>query len=134
VSYVYPEIDPVTRTGRARIEIDNKDGALKPGMYATVTLQKDLGDVVIAPADAIIDTGVRRLVFVKVGETRFEPRAVVLGPRVDDGFVVVSGVGAGDDVVIRASFLIDAESRLQAALQAGAGGGGGHAGHGGHGG
>lgn len=76
----------------------------------------------------------RRLVFVKVGETRFEPRAVVLGPRVDDGFVVVSGVGAGDDVVIRASFLIDAESRLQAALQAGAGGGGGHAGHGGHGG
>lgn len=130
VSYVYPEIDLATRAGRARMEIDNPDGALKPGMYATVTLQKNLGDVVIAPADSVIDTGMRRLVFVKVGETRFEPRAVVLGPRVEDGFVVVSGVSSGEDVVVRASFLIDAESRLQAALEAG-GGPQGHAGHGG---
>ncbi len=130
VSYVYPEIDVATRTGKARIEIDNADGVLKPGMYATVTLKKDLGLVVVVPVDAIIDTGVRKLVFVKTAPTRFEPRGVVFGPRVGEGFVVTSGIAPGDEVVVRASFLIDAESRLQAALKSGAGPQG-HAGHGG---
>lgn len=130
VSYVYPELDAATRTGKARIEIENPDGAFKPGMYATVTLSKDLGEVLIVPVDAVIDTGARKIVFVKKGANRFEPRAVVLGPRVGEGFVVLSGVDAGDDVVVRASFLIDAESRLQAALKSGAGPQG-HAGYGG---
>lgn len=133
VSYVYPEMDVATRTGKARIDVNNADGALKPGMYATLTIAKDLGDVLVAPADAVIDTGARKIVFVRTGETRFEPRAVVLGPRVGEGFVVLSGVAAGDDVVVRASFLIDAESRLQAALKSG-GAPTGHAGHAGHGG
>lgn len=130
VSYVYPDLDVATRTGRARIELKNTDGALKPGMYATVTIAKDLGEALIVPADAVIDTGARKLVFLKRDATHFVPREVVLGPRVGDGFVVVSGVSAGDDVVVRASFLIDAESRLQAALKEGAAPTG-HAGHGG---
>ena len=130
VTYVYPELDVATRTGKARIEIDNASGALKPGMYATVTIAKDLGEVLVVPVDAVIDTGARKIVFVKTDASRFEPRAVVLGPRVGEGFVALAGVGVGDDVVVRASFLIDAESRLQAALKAG-GAPQGHAGHGG---
>ena len=130
ISYIYPEIDAATRTGKARIELSNADGALKPGMYAAVSIAKDLGDVLVAPADAIIDTGTRKIMFVRTSATRFEPRAVLLGPRVGEGFVVASGVAAGDDVVVRAGFLIDAESRLQAALKSG-GGPQGHAGHGG---
>jgi Cu(I)/Ag(I) efflux system membrane fusion protein len=120
VSYVYPEVDIATRTAKARVEVVNEDFALKPGMYAQATLTKDLGEALLVPNDAVIETGVRELVFVRVGEARFEPREVTLGPRVSDGRVVRRGVSEGEEVVVRASFLIDAESRLQAALARGA--------------
>jgi membrane fusion protein, copper/silver efflux system len=130
VSYVYPDVDTVTRTGRARIEIDNKRLSLKPGMFANVAIEKDLGEAVVIPEDAIIFTGQRNLVFKKTSATRFVPVEVTTGPRVESGRVVLTGIGAGDEVVVRASFLIDAESRLQAALEIG-GAPQGHAGHGG---
>lgn len=119
VSYLYPEVDLATRTARARVEVKNEDFRLKPGMYARATLSKDLGAALLVPEDAVIDTGVRRLVFVRTTPGRFEPREVELGPRVSEGRVVRTGVEAGDEVVVRASFLIDAESRLQAALSRG---------------
>lgn len=128
ISYIYPEVDPATRTARARIDVVNEDGRLKPGMYATATISKDLGQALVVPEDAVIDTGVRRIVFVQGEGTRFEPREVELGPPVQGGFVVRSGLEHGEQVVVRASFLIDAESRLQAALQ----GGEPQAGHQGH--
>lgn len=120
VTYVYPEVDVATRTAKARVEVVNEDFALKPGMYAQAKLTKDLGEALLVPNDAVIETGVRELVFVRVGEARFEPREVTLGPRVSDGRVVRRGVSEGEEVVVRASFLIDAESRLQAALARGA--------------
>lgn len=134
VTFVYPELDTATRTGTARIEIENKKLAFKPGMYADVTISKDLGAAVVVPEDAIIFTGARNLVFKKTSATRFMPVEVSVGPRVEGtGRIILAGVDAGDEVVVRASFLVDAESRLQAALQAGGtgtGGAGGHAGHG----
>jgi Cu(I)/Ag(I) efflux system membrane fusion protein len=119
VSYLYPEVDLATRTARARVEVENEDFRLKPGMYARATLSKDLGEALLVPEDAVVDTGVRRLVFVRTTPGRFEPREVELGPRVSEGRVVRTGVEAGDEVVVRAGFLIDAESRLQAALARG---------------
>ena len=130
VSFIYPDLDTATRTGRARIEVDNKDLAFKPGMFANVSIEKDLGIAVVVPEDAIIFTGQRNLVFKKTSETRFVPVEVNVGPRVESGRVILAGVAAGDELVVRASFLIDAESRLRAALEKG-GSAQGHAGHGG---
>ena len=128
LSYIYPQVDLATRTAKARVEVKNDDFALKPGMYAHVTIEKSLGEALLVPDDAIIDTGVRSIVFVRSGAGRFEPREVEVGPRVDDGRVVRTGLVEGEAVVVRASFLIDVESRLQAALQRGAAPGG-HAEH-----
>ncbi len=130
VSFIYPDLDTATRTGRARIEVDNKDLAFKPGMFANVSIEKDLGIAVVVPEDAIIFTGQRNLVFKKTSETRFVPVEVNVGPRVEGGRVILVGVAAGDELVVRASFLIDAESRLRAALEKG-GSAQGHTGHGG---
>jgi Cu(I)/Ag(I) efflux system membrane fusion protein len=129
VSYIYPQVELATRTAKARVELANEGFSLKPGMYAQVTLEKDLGEALLVPEDAVIETGVRQLVFVRMGEARFEPRQVELGPRVSEGRVIRSGLQQGEDVVVRASFLIDAESRLQAAI--GRGEVGDHGGHGG---
>lgn len=119
IGYIYPDVDPGTRTARARIDVANAAGALKPGMFATATIARDLGEALVVPDDAVIDTGLRRIVFVQREATRFEPREIEVGPRIREGFVVRNGLAHGDRVVIRASFLVDAESRLQAALRRG---------------
>jgi membrane fusion protein, copper/silver efflux system len=130
ITYIYPEVDPRTRTSQARLEVSNADRILKPGMYVNVEIEKDLGEVVLVPDSAVIDTGVRKIVFVRSAETRFEPREVTLGPRSARGYAVVSGLAPGDEVVASANFLLDAESRFQAAIEKGLpGAGGGHAGH-----
>jgi Cu(I)/Ag(I) efflux system membrane fusion protein len=130
IEYVYPEVDLATRTARARIEVDNSEGLLKPGMFATATLSRALGSLLLVPDDAVLATGLRQIVFVQHTDTRFEPHEVELGPRIEGGYVVHSGLRAGDRVVVRANFLIDAESRLQAALQRGEAPAAGHADHG----
>lgn len=131
ISYIYPELDVETRTAKARIEVPNPKQTLKPGMFTNVELKKDLGEAVVVPDDAVIDTGTRKIVFVKAGPTRFEPREVKVGARVDGTFAIRAGVNAGEQVVTSAHFLIDAESKFQAALQKGETSGGGHSGHGG---
>ena len=135
INYIYPEIDINTRTAKARIEIDNADGFLRPGMFADVEIVKELGESLALPADAIIDTGLRSLVFVKTHQTMFEPKEIAVGPRVDGWVPVLKGLSVGDEVIVSANFLIDAESKLQAVLLKGeasgtSGGGGGHAAHG----
>lgn len=132
INYVYPEIEAETRTAKARIELPNVDQKLKPGMFTNVEIKKQLGQAVIIPDDAVIDTGTRQIVFVKTGATRFEPREVKVGPRVEHSFAIMKGINAGEQVVSSAHFLIDAESKFQAALQKGEAGGGGHSGHGSH--
>jgi membrane fusion protein, copper/silver efflux system len=109
-----------TRTARVRIEVANPDGRLKTDMYADVVFQAgaDAQSVVAVPVSAVIDSGSRQVVLVVKGEGRFEPRAVRLGRRGDDYVEVLEGVSAGEEVVTSATFLIDAESNLRAALQA----------------
>jgi membrane fusion protein, copper/silver efflux system len=120
VTFIYPELKTETRTARVRIEVPNLDGRLKIDMYADVVFHTGTGEepCVAVPISAVIDSGTRQVVLVAKGEGRFEPRPVKLGRR-GDGFVeVMEGVDVGEDVGTSATFLIDAESNLKAALQA----------------
>jgi membrane fusion protein, copper/silver efflux system len=130
ITYIYPEVTGQTRTGRARLEVDNLEGRLKPGQYANVEIEKDLGEVVVVPDSAVIDTGVRKIVFVRTQEERFEPREVKVGARSDARLAVLSGLAEGEQIVTSANFLIDAESRLRAAVEKKGGAASPHSGHG----
>ena len=120
VTFIYPELRVETRTARVRIEVPNPEGRLKIDMYADVIFDAGAGDspVVSVPASAVIDSGERQVVLVAKGEGRFEPRPVKLGRRGNGYVEVLEGVSAGEEVVTSATFLIDAESNLKAALQA----------------
>jgi RND family efflux transporter MFP subunit len=122
VGFVYPTLDTDTRTVRVRLVVPNEDGALKPGMYATVNLAIDEGEQVVVPDDAILDSGERQIVFVDQGQGHLAPREVVLGPRSEGEVVVKSGIAAGEKIVVSGNFLVDAESRLRASLRAASGG------------
>jgi Cu(I)/Ag(I) efflux system membrane fusion protein len=115
VAYVYPAIDPQTRTAEVRLELANKDLDLKPGMFASVTLGADLGPRVQVPAAAVVYTGPRRLVFVDLGEGRFRPVEVSLGASSNGMSEVLSGLKAGDPVATSGVFLIAAEARISTA-------------------
>jgi Cu(I)/Ag(I) efflux system membrane fusion protein len=117
ITYVYPTLKPETRTVQVRLELANPGGLLKPGMFAQVELASGSGGKVLAvPVSAVIDSGVRKVVIVQLAEGRFEPREVQLGARSDEWVEVKGGIGAGENVVVAANFLIDAESNLRAAL------------------
>jgi len=113
VAFLQPTLDASTRTLRVRFDADNPDGALRPGMYATVRIEHSLGDVLALPDEAVIDTGVRRVVFVEVADGRFQPREVSLGRKGGDAWEVLGGLAAGDRVAVSAQFLLDSESRLR---------------------
>jgi Cu(I)/Ag(I) efflux system membrane fusion protein len=120
VDLVYPMIAMDTRTAQIRIELDNQRGLLQPGMFANVSIAADMspGDILAIPESAVLDDGREQTVLVDLGEGRFEPRAVKLSNRADGYVGVIDGLSAGEKVVVSASFLIDAESNLQAALRA----------------
>ena len=130
VTFVYPTVTPETRTAKVRIELPNHQGHLRPALYGTVLLAAPVasGPVVAVPDSAVLDTGARQAVLVERGEGLYEPREVKTGGRAEGYVEVLQGVKEGERVVVRANFLIDAESNLKAALE---GFGGGHAGHGG---
>ncbi len=117
VSFIYPTLDEATRTLKLRIELPNPHGMLRPGMYGSTELATGGGRPVLAvPDSAVIDSGIRKIVLVQRDEGRFEPREVRTG-RHGDGYVeVLKGISEGDEVVVQANFLIDAESNLKAAL------------------
>jgi len=116
VSYIYPTISPQTRTAQVRVEMSNPDGLLKPDLYASVQLDSGRGMALTVPESAVIDSGKRQVVLVQREEGLFEPREVTLGRRGDGYAEVLEGVSEGEQVVVRANFLIDAESKLQSAL------------------
>lgn len=117
VTYVYPTLQVETRTVRVRIELPNPAGLLKPGMYAEVTVPVAAKNAVVTvPASAIIDSGTRRIVLVQAAAGRFEPRDVTVGARSDSFVEILHGVKSGENVVVAANFLIDAESNLRAAV------------------
>jgi len=116
VSYIYPYLEEKTRTGKVRFELANTpDWKLKPAMYATTELTVELGEKLVIPESAVLDSGVRQIVFVDKGQGRFAPQEVQLGDRVDHYVEVRGGLTAGERVVTSGNFLIDSESKLQAA-------------------
>lgn len=117
VTYLYPDLNSMTRTLKARIELRNSDLSLKPGMYANVELDTGHGSGLVIPADAVLDSGDRKIVFVQKGEGEFEPRTVELGEYLHDQVVVTKGLSVGEKVVASGNFLIDSESQLKSAVE-----------------
>jgi len=118
VTFIYPTVTPETRTTKVRIELANEAALLKPEMYARVefsSLHHDR-EVLAVPNTAILSTGTQQVVLVASGAGRFEPRTIMSGMQADDYTEILSGLDAGEAVVTRANFLIDAESNLKAAL------------------
>lgn len=118
VTFIYPTLSPESRTLKVRLELSNLDGHLKPGMFVDVTADLEAADGIAVPEDAVIDTGLRQVVFVELEPGTFEPRDVQVGLHGSGRVVILSGVGEGDRVATRANFLLDSESKLRAALQA----------------
>ena len=118
ISYIWPHLQPDTRTLKIRMDFPNPDLKLKPEMFTHVEIAVPLGRRLVAPDSAVIDTGQRQLVFVVQGPGLFQPRDVRLGVRADGSVEVLQGLKAGEEVVTSANFLIDSESQLHAALGA----------------
>jgi membrane fusion protein, copper/silver efflux system len=124
ISVISPTIDPVKRTAKARIDIPNPSGELRPGMYANAVAKIDAGEGLTIPADAVLPTGSRMLVFVDKGFGRLEPRFIQVGRQYLDPadpireryYQVISGLQEGERIVSSANFLIDAEAQVQGAL------------------
>ena len=116
VDFIYPQVDMNTRTANVRIVFSNPELVLKPGMFVNVDLKIPMGHQLIIPATGVLQSGTRQIVFVDRGDGYLEPRDVELGARVNDNFIVLKGLKAGERVITSANFLIDSESQLQAAL------------------
>ena len=115
VSYIYPTLNTEARTVRVRLELPNPGLKLKPGMFGTVTLQTDAARTLVVPKEAVLDTGLRQLVFLDRGEGAYAPYPVKLGRRSQDDVEVLEGLKEGDRIVTSANFLLDAESKLASA-------------------
>ena len=118
VSFIEPVLDPKTRTVKVRLAFANPRGELRPEMFGDVVFHTRPHQGLRVPADSIIDSGDRKVVFVAVGDGRFEPREVKAGDMAGDLVEVTDGLRAGEHVVVGASFLVDSESQLKAALAA----------------
>lgn len=116
VNYIYPTVDPQTRTVKVRLEFPNPNFELKPDMYTDIDLKINYGNQVVVPQSAVLDSGERQTVFVAKGNGYFEPRAVKVGDKVDEKVIVLSGLQPGETVVTSGNFLIDSESRLTSAM------------------
>ncbi len=119
VLFIYPYLNPKTRTARLRLEFPNPDRFLKPDMYANILLKGEVnGRSVVIPQEAVIDSGIRKLVFLSRGAGKFEPREIELGAEIDGSrYQVLKGLKAGDEIVVSAQFMLDSESRLREAVQ-----------------
>jgi len=116
IIYIYPYLNPATRTNQVRIEVANPGLKLKPEMYANLDIRVDYGTKLTVPTDAVLDAGQTKIVFVAKSDGYFEPREVKIGVRGQDIVEVLSGVSDGESVVTSANFLVDSESSLKAAL------------------
>ena len=118
IDYIYPTVDPISRTGEARIALPNSDYRLKPDMYLIVTIFANTRrNAVSVSKQAVIRSGKRDIVFVDIGDGRFEPREVHLGLETDMYYEITHNLKAGEKVVTSAQFLLDSEAKLQEAIQ-----------------
>ncbi len=117
VAYVYPTLDPKTRTARLRLELPNSELALRPHMYANVRIHIERGERLVVPQSAVLYAGERNFVFRALGDGRFRPQAVEVGLRSGEEVEILTGLEPGDAIVTSATFLIASESRLRAAME-----------------
>ncbi len=117
VSHALPQVDPNTRTLKVRLEADNPGYLLKPGMFVDVELPVSLPPAITVPADAVLDSGLKKTIFIDQGGGLFEPREVDTGWRMGNRVAIVRGLEGGERIVTSGTFLIDSESKLEAAAQ-----------------
>jgi membrane fusion protein, copper/silver efflux system len=117
VSNVLPQYVAATRTLKARIEVDNHDYVLRPDMFVDVELPVAFSRTIVVPAGAVLDSGLKRTVFVERGEGLFSPRTVETGRRFDDRVEIVRGLETGERIVVSGNFLVGSESRLREAAE-----------------
>jgi len=114
VAYILPQVDPQTRTLKVRLEADNPATLLKPEMFVDVEFQASLGASLSVPAEAVLDAGLTKTVFVDKGNGSFEPRQVRTGRRFNDRIEILSGLRQGERVAASGAFLLDSESQMKA--------------------
>lgn len=117
VDYLEPQVDPVTRTLKVHLHLENPGVMFKPDMYADVEFRLNLPSRLTVPADAVMDAGERKTVFIDRGNGYFEPRQVETGERDGDRIQILSGLKGGERVVTSGNFLIDSESQMKAAAE-----------------
>jgi len=117
IALIDPFLNEAKRTGRVRIDVDNREAKLRPDMYVNVALELDLGEGLTVPVSAVLPTGERNIVFVDKGQGRLEPRFIEVGRKFGDRYAVMNGLAEGDQIVSSANFLIDAEAKVQGALK-----------------
>jgi RND family efflux transporter MFP subunit len=117
VIYIYPYLDDKTRTNKVRLQLTNRGGRLKPGMYANVELRSRGRAGLVVPTNAVLDSGTEQVVFIAQGDGRFQPQKVRIGRRLGDATEILDGVKEGEQVATGATFFLDSESQLRASLQ-----------------
>jgi len=115
VNYIQPQVDPVTRTLKVRLDANNAAMRMKPEMFVNVEFGGETPPQLTVPVEAVLDTGDRQTVFVDLGNGYLQPRQVVAGERFGDRVTITRGLAAGERVVSSGTFLIDSESQLKAA-------------------
>jgi RND family efflux transporter MFP subunit len=117
ISFIYPHVDHMTRTLLVRATLNNDDGDLRPGMYASVrVLTEPTADALLVPTQSVIDTGSEQIAFVALGGGHFQPRQLKVGRHGDDVVEILSGLAPGESVVTSGQFLLDVESNTNAAI------------------
>jgi Cu(I)/Ag(I) efflux system membrane fusion protein len=115
VSQALPQFDPESRTMKMRLDVDNREYTLRPGMFVDAEIPLSLPAATTVPVGAVVDSGVRKTVFVDRGNGYFEPRRVETGWRFDDRVEIVRGLNVGERIVLSGTFLLDSEARMKAA-------------------
>ena len=121
ISYIYPYLDEKTRTVKVRLEFPNSTLKLKPDMYVNAEIKIDSGKHLAVPEEAVLDTGLRKVIFIDKGNGHYEPREIKLGSKLDGHYQVLSGLQVGEKIAASSVFLLDSESRLSEAMGAMAG-------------
>jgi len=117
ISFIYPNLNPQTRSVKIRIEMENPEEILKPGMFTNIQIEVDKGIHLAVPESAVLNSGIRKVVFVSKGNGIFIPNEVATGSLVNGYYPIQNGLARGDVVVSSANFFLDSESQLTASME-----------------
>lgn len=116
IDFIYPTVDPETRTAKVRFELDNPAEIFKPGMFANVALAIPMGTRLVVSKNAVLESGERQIIFIHLGGGKLEWRSVKTGQRSGDWIEIMEGLNEGEHIVTSANFLLDSESQLKNAV------------------